>query len=60
MEEERQQQIEEDRKYENIIANCSYEQLVYEQAILDIEETNLYNRKKALKEEFKRRLRGNK
>lgn len=50
-------QTEEEQKYENIIAKYNYEQLVYEQAILNIQETNLYNQKKALKEEFARRLR---
>ena len=47
----------EDNKYEEVIARYSFEQLVYEQAILNEEETTLYNKKKALKEEFKRRLR---
>lgn len=46
-----------DNKYEEVIARYSFEQLVYEQAILNEEETTLYNKKKALKEEFKRRLR---
>ena len=50
----------EENKYENIIERYSFEQLVYEQAILNEEETNLYNRKKALKEEFKKRLRSEK
>lgn len=49
--------MEEIYKYENIIANYTFEQLVYEQAILNNQETNLYNQKKALKEEFARRLR---
>ncbi len=44
-------------EYKEIIANYSDSQLVYEQAILNEEETTLYNKKKALKEEFKRRLR---
>ena len=49
----------EDNKYEEIIARCSFEQLVYEQAILDKEDTILYNKKKALKNEFKKRLEEN-
>lgn len=47
----------EDNKYEEIIARYTFEQLVYEQAILNEEETILYNKKKALKDEFKKRLR---
>ena len=47
-------------KYEEIIANYTDSQLVCEQAILNEEETILYNKKKALKEEFKRRLRSDK
>lgn len=47
----------EDNKYEEVIARYSFEQLVYEQAILNEEETTLYNKKKALKDEFKKRLR---
>lgn len=49
-----------DNKYEEIIAKYTNTQLVYEQAILNEEETTLYNKKKALKEEFKRRLRDDK
>ena len=48
-----------ENKYEEIIARCSFEQLVYEQAILDKEDTILYNKKKALKNEFKKRLEEN-
>lgn len=44
-------------EYKEIIADYSDSQLVYEQAILNEEETILYNKKKALKEEFKKRLR---
>lgn len=44
-------------KYEKIIEKYTDTQLVYEQAILNEEETILYNKKKALKDEFKRRLR---
>lgn len=47
----------EDNKYENIIRSLTYEQLVYESAILNEQEVTLYNKKKSLKEEFKRRLR---
>lgn len=47
----------EENKYEERIARYTYEQLVYEQAILNEEETILYNKKKALKDEFKKRLR---
>lgn len=48
-----------ENKYEEIIGRYTAEQLVCEQAILNEEETILYNKKKALKEEFKRRLREN-
>lgn len=47
----------EDRKYEDIIVNYTDTQLIYEQAIVNEEETIIFNKKKALKEEFKRRLR---
>lgn len=47
----------ESTKYEAIIARYTDTQLIYEQAILNEEETTLYNKKKALKEEFKKRLR---
>lgn len=46
----------EENKYENIIAKYTSEQLICEQAILDKEETNLYIKKKAMKNEIKRRL----
>ena len=46
-----------ENKYEEIIANYTEKQLVYEQAIVNEEETVIYNKKKALKEEFKKRLR---
>lgn len=49
-----------ENKYEDIISNYTDTQLVYEQAILNEEETILYNKKKALKEEFKKRLRSDK
>lgn len=47
----------EENKYENIIAEYSDTQLIYEQAIVNEEDTVLRTKKKALKEEFKRRLR---
>lgn len=47
----------EQNKYEEIIARYSDTQLLYEQAILNEEETVLYNKKKALKDEIKKRLR---
>ena len=48
----------EENKYENVIAKYTAEQLVCEMAILNDEETTLYNKKKILKEELKKRLRG--
>ena len=50
----------EENKYEEIISRYSDSQLIYEQAILNEEETTLYNKKKAMKEELKKRLRGEK
>ena len=47
----------EDNKYENLIAGYTDTQLIYEQAIVNEEETIVYNKKKAIKEELKRRLR---
>ena len=35
----------EDNKYEEVIARYDFKQLVYEQAILNEEETTLYNKK---------------
>lgn len=49
-----------ENEYEEIISRYTDSQLVYEQAILNEEETILYNKKKALKEEFKKRLRSDK
>ena len=46
-------------EYKEIIQGYSYEQLCYEQAILNKEESNLYIKKKELKEEFERRLNEN-
>ena len=37
----------EENKYEEVIAKYTDTQLVYEQAILNEEETTLYNKKKA-------------
>lgn len=48
----------ESTKYEDVIARYTEKQLVFEQAILYEEEATLYNKKKLLKEEFKKRLRG--
>lgn len=50
----------EENKYEEVIARYTDTQLVREQAIIDEEETILYNKKRALKEEGKKRLRGDK
>lgn len=47
----------ESAKYEDVISRYTDTQLLYEQAIVNEEETTLYNKKKALKEEFKKRLR---
>jgi len=57
-EEQQLKALEESRKYKNIISNYDDRQLVIEQGILITEETILYNKKKALKDEFTRRLRG--
>jgi hypothetical protein len=43
-------------KYENIIQGYSDKQLICELAILDKQEAILFNKKKSLKEELKRRL----
>lgn len=45
--------------YRKIISKLDYEKLVLEMAIVNEEENLVYIRKKALKEELKRRLRGN-
>lgn len=47
----------ESTKYEEIIARYTDTQLLYEEAILDEQETTLYQKRKAIKEERKRRLR---
>ena len=49
----------EENKYEEVIARYTDTQLIYEQAIVNEEELTVYNKKKALKEELKRRLRNN-
>ena len=46
----------EENKYEEQIKNFSFEQLVYERAILEKEKTNIYIKEKELTKEFKRRL----
>lgn len=43
-------------EYKEQLKILTFEQLVYERAILKKEETNLYIKKKELDEEFKRRL----
>ena len=43
-------------KYSETIKKYTFEQLVYERAILEKEKDNLYIKEKELKEEFKRRL----
>lgn len=50
----------EERDYKEIIGGYTYEQLVYEMAIVNEEENIVYLKKKALKEEFKNRLRSDK
>ena len=46
----------EETKYSEIIKSYTYEQLVYERAILEKEKANLYIKDKELSNEFKRRL----
>lgn len=48
----------EETKYSEIIKGYTYEQLVYERAILEKEKANLYIKDKELSNEFKRRLEG--
>ena len=43
-------------EYKEIIKTYTYEQLVYERAILDKQKKNLYIQDNELTEEFKRRL----
>lgn len=47
----------EKNKYENVIANYTDTQLVYAKAVLDEKKAKLNYEEKALKEEFKKRLR---
>lgn len=49
----------EEQKYEEIIKRYDDYQLICEQAIVNEQETIIFNKKKALKEELKRRLRDN-
>lgn len=46
----------EENKYSEIIKSYTFEQLVYESAILKKQKQNLYIQEKELEEEFKRRL----
>ena len=48
-----------ENKYEEIIAQYTDTQLLYEQAILNEQENTLYSKKKAIKDEIKKRLRNN-
>lgn len=49
-----------ENRYSEIIKTYTFEQLVYERAILEKEKDNIYIKDKELKEEFKRRLSGEK
>ena len=46
----------EENKYSEIIKSFTFEQLVYERAIIDKEKSNIYIKDKELNNEFKRRL----
>lgn len=48
----------EENKYSEIIKKYTFEQLVYESALLKKKKTNLYIQEKELEDEFKRRLEG--
>lgn len=50
--------MDEESKYENIIARYNDTQLLYEINIVNNEEATIYSKKKALKEELKRRTGG--
>lgn len=52
--------MENENDYKNIISKLDYEKLVLEIAIVNEEESLIYIKKKALKEELKKRLRGDK
>ena len=43
-------------EYRELIKTYTFEQLVYERAILDKQKENIYIQDKELKDEFKRRL----
>jgi len=45
-----------DNKYSEIIKKLTFEQLVYEMALIKKQKNNLYIQEKELEEEFKRRL----
>lgn len=46
----------EGNRYSEIIKNFTFEQLVFERAIINKEKTNIYIKDKELDNEFKRRL----
>lgn len=46
----------EENRYSEIIKNFTFEQLVFERAIINKEKTNIYIKDKELDNEFKRRL----
>lgn len=46
----------EENKYSEIIKTYTFEQLVYERAVLDKQKANLYIKDKELSNEFKNRL----
>ena len=48
--------MEEENKYSEIIKGYTWEQLVYERAIINKRKTDLYIQDKELDNEFKRRL----
>ena len=48
--------VDEQSKYSEIIKNYTWEQLVYERAIINKRKTDLYIQDKELDAEFKRRL----
>lgn len=45
-----------ENRYSEILKKYTFEQLVYESAVLKKEKANLYIREKELEEEYKRRL----
>lgn len=46
----------EENRYSEIVKNFTFEQLVFERAIINKEKTNIYIKDKELDNEFKRRL----